>query len=911
MESLSTPTVFTPRERGPQPAQWRGERPRHGRGGPLVGAVAAIGCLAALGFLAAFVALSGAPARPVAAARHGLGSLPAAAQSPISAALGSDEPAYDVLGLHAHNPAQQLRVAFSRRGVTVASGEARLGMALTAYGYASALMPLASTIAPRASGNRVNYRRRSLTEWYVNGPLGLEQGFDVTARPTSGRGPLTLSLAISGNLSSRLQHDSVFLTGRRVALRYDGLLVTDARGHTLRSWLQLLRGHVLIRIDDRGAAYPLRIDPFIQQAELSASNGAEGDQLGYSIAVSGSTIVAGAPFHKVGTNLYQGAAYVFTPRSGKWANMTQTAELTASDGGEGDSLGYSVAISGDTIVAGAPYHEVGSNTRQGAAYVFTMPAGGWENTTQTAELTASDGAGDDQLGYSVAISENTVVAGAPFHKVGSDANQGAAYVFTMPAGGWANTDQSAELTASDGAGADQLGHSVAIAENTVVAGAPFHKVGSDANQGAAYVFTAPPGGWASTDQSAELTASDGAENDQLGYSVAIAENTVVAGAPRHMVGSNTSQGAAYVFTMPAGGWENTTQTAELTASDGGQSDQLGSSVAISDGTIVAGAPYHDLGSNLFQGMTYLFTAAGGGWTNATQTEELSASDGTGGDRLGSSVAISEKTIAAGAPFHVASYTSKGEARVREGTVYAFTPPVPGITISSPKNGASYKLGNETVAETVEAKYACSAPAGATVVTCTGSVENGAWIDTSTLGMHTLTVTTTDSEGVSASKSVTYTVAAVQLDTVVGAQLVIPSKRPTISRVGEQATTWREGNALAHISANRQPPLGTTFSFGLNEPARVTLAFTRAADGRKVGRRCVAPTAENKSRHPCTRTVVAGTLRFSARTGPNRVSFQGVISRRKKLELGSYTLVLTATASGEHSTPRRLEFTIAG
>ena len=811
-----------------------------------------LGTLAALGCVAAFVALPGAPARPVAGARHGLSSLPAAAQSPISAALGRDEPAYGVLGLHARNPAQRLRVAFSRRGVAVASGKARLGMALTAWGYASALKPLAPSIAPRASGNRVSYRHRSLTEWYVNGPLGLEQGFDVTARPTGGRGPLTLSLAISGNLSSRLQHDSVLLTGRGVALRYDGLLVTDARGHTLRSWLQLIGGHVLIRIDDRGAAYPLRIDPFIQQAELSASNGAEGDQLGYSVAVSGSTIVAGAPFHKVGTNLYQGAAYVFTPRSGKWANATQTAELTASDGAEEDSLGYSVAISGDTIVAGAPYHAVGSNIRQGAAYVFTMPAGGWENTTQTAELTASDGAGADQLGYSVAI-----------------------------------------------------------AENTVVAGAPFHKVSSDANQGAAYVFTTPPGGWANTNQSAELTASDGAENDQLGYSVAIAENTVVAGAPRHMVGSNTSQGAAYVFTMPAGGWENTTQTAELTASDGGQSDQLGSSVAISDGTIVAGAPYHDLGSNLFQGMTYLFTPAGGGWANATQTEELSAADGTGGDRLGSSVAISEKTIVAGAPFHVASYVSKGEARTREGAAYVFAPPAPGITISSPKNGASYALGNGTVAETVEAKYACSAPAGASVVTCTGSVENGAYIETSTLGVHTFTVTTTDSEGASASKSVTYTVAGVQLDTVVGVQLVPPLTGPTLSGVGETAKTWREGNALAHISASRQPPLGTTFSFNLNEPARVTLAFTQPAGGRKAGKRCVAQTGKNKSEHPCTRTVVAGTLTLSARRGPNRVSFQGAISRKQKLEPGSYTLVLTATASGERSTPRRLKFTIAG
>ncbi len=848
MESLSTPAVFTPRERGPQPARWRGEWPRHGRAGLLAGAAAAIGCLAALGCVAAFVALSGAPARPAAAARHGLSSLPAAAQSPISAALGRDEPAYSVLGLHARNPAQRLRVTFSRQGVTVASGQARLGMALTAYGYASALKPLAS-IAPRASGNRVSYRSRSLTEWYVNGPLGLEQGFDVAARPIAGRGPLTLSLAISGNLSSRLLgHGSVLLAGRGVALRYDGLLVTDARGHTLRSWLALLRGHVLIRVDDRGAAYPLRIDPFINQAELSASNGAEGDQLGYSVAVSGSTIVAGAPFHKVGTNLYQGAAYVFTPHSGTWANMTQTAELTASDGAEEDSLGYSVAISGDTIVAGAPYHEVGSNTRQGAAYVFTMPAGGWASSTQTAELTASDGAGDDQLGYSVTIAENTIVAGAPFHKVGS------------------NTDQ-----------------------------------------GAAYLFTAPPGGWANTNQTAELTASDGAENDQLGYSVAIAENTIVAGAPFHMVGSNTDQGAAYVFTMPAGGWENTAQTAELTASDGGQSDQLGSSVAIFDATIVAGAPYHDLGSNLFQGMTYVFTPAGGGWTNATQTEELSASDGTGGDRLGGSVAISERTIAAGAPFHVASYVSKsGEARVREGTVYAFTPPArpaPVITIGSPANGATYILGDEAIA----AEYACSPPPeGGTVAKCTGSVGNGAPVETSRLGTHTFTVTATNGEGIRASQSVTYNV-------VVASQLIasLGERQPTLSGVGETAKTWREGDALAHISANGQPPLGTTFSFSLNEPASVTFEFTQSTSGRKVGSTCVAQTANNENKRSCTRKVLAGKLAFSARGGANRVRFQGQISRKKKLALGSYTLVLTATASGESSTPRTLEFTIAG
>jgi len=190
-----------------------------------------------------------------------------------------------------------------------------------------------------------------------------------------------------------------------------------------------------------------------------------------------------------------------------------------------------------------------------------------------------------------------------------------------------------------------------------------------------------------------------------------------------------------------------------------------------------------------------------------------------------------------------------------------------------------------------------------VTSCTGTVENGAFIDTSTLGSHTFTVTTTDSEGISKSKSVTYT--------VVGVQHITLSKRPTLSGVGEKAKTWREGNALAHISANRQSPLGTTFSFSLNEPASVTFEFTQSTSGRKVGKTCVAQTAKNKNKHSCTRTVVAGTLTFSARSGANRVSFQGLISRKKKLELGSYTLVLTATASGEHSTPRTLEFTITG
>src|SRR5206468_3800090 len=109
-----------------------------------------------------------------------------------------------------------------------------------------------------------------------------------------------------------------------------------------------------------------------------------------------------------------------------------TAELTASDGATGDELGLSVAIDGDTIVAGAPYHQVGSNSQQGAAYVFTKPAGGWTDATQTAELTATDGDASDALGFSVAVSGNAIAAGAPYHQIGSSLEQGTAYEFTKP-----------------------------------------------------------------------------------------------------------------------------------------------------------------------------------------------------------------------------------------------------------------------------------------------------------------------------------------------------------------------------------------------------------------------------------------------------------------------------------------------
>lgn len=232
-----------------------------------------------------------------------------AALGPVSAALGAHDPGYGVVALRARNEKQGLTAAFSRSGVSVASGAARLRVKLIGCGYGTALRTLGA-VAPRSDANRVDYVHRGVDEWYANGPLGLEQGFDVGARPATSRGPLSLSLAFSSDQRARVERSGIVIRDQRDVLRYGGLTASDARGRALHSWLEMRSGRLLITVDDRGAVYPLRIDPLIQSAELTASDGAAGDALGLSVAVSDDTIVASAPFHLVGGGAQQSAVYV-------------------------------------------------------------------------------------------------------------------------------------------------------------------------------------------------------------------------------------------------------------------------------------------------------------------------------------------------------------------------------------------------------------------------------------------------------------------------------------------------------------------------------------------------------------------------------------------------------------------------
>jgi hypothetical protein len=339
-------------------------------------------------------------------------------------------------------------------------------------------------------------------------------------------------------------------------------------------------------------------------AKLTESDGQVGSShLGVAVAIDGDTVVVGDG--NAGASDI-GAAYVYVKPASGWQTMTQTAKLTSSDGGELDEFGTSVAIRGDTIVVGAPWHlflKTGKN--YGAVYVFVKPAGGWTDMTETAKLTASDDFSEAgyYLGRGVAIdgSGNTIFGGAPGW--GATGN-GALYVFVKPATGWANATQNAELTSSDGIGISMGGTNTTAQGNTVVTGA-IDWPDAESNhccRGAVYVWEKPAGGWTDMTQTARLIASNGQPGDQLGASVSLNGNTLVAG--------TSSSGGVYIYTEPAtGGWQNTSRfTAEITGPN------LGPAVAVEGNTIIAGAP----GYQEDTGAIYYYREPACGWKSTSK-----------------------------------------------------------------------------------------------------------------------------------------------------------------------------------------------------------------------------------------------------------------------------------------------------
>ena len=192
---------------------------------------------------------------------------------------------------------------------------------------------------------------------------------------------------------------------------------------------------------------------------------------------------------------------------------SQTAKRTAADGAAEDLFGSAVAVSGDTIVVGA-YQNDENGPNSGSAYVFTRNEGGMNNWGQTAKITATDGATDDQFGYAVAVSGDTIVVGARWdndHGVDS----GSAYVFTRNEGGPDNWGQTTKITVTDGAGEDEFGYAIAVSGDAVVVGARYDDDNGE-DSGSAYIFTRNTGGADNWGQATKITADDRAQSDYFG-----------------------------------------------------------------------------------------------------------------------------------------------------------------------------------------------------------------------------------------------------------------------------------------------------------------------------------------------------------------------------------------------------------
>jgi len=453
---------------------------------------------------------------------------------------------------------------------------------------------------------------RSQVEKSVIGTMILQQSAYLKASNTDPFDDFTWSVDVSG--------DTVVVGARRedsASSGIDGDPSDDSAGSA-------------------GAVYVfvLADDAWSQQAYLKADNAEANDQFGHSVAISGDLVVVGAPvegsaareINGDGSNNafpQAGAAYVFSRQKGQWF---QDAYLKAFNAERDDRFGDAVAISGDTVVVGAPQEDADATgddddsvnntfSNAGAAYVFQGDGISW---WRAGYLKAANAGIGDRFGEAVAIDGDTIVVGAPVERSsatgvdgdGSDDSafqSGAAYVYTRTNGAWT---QAAYLKASNSDAYDRFGDTVAVSAGTVVVGAPnegSHSTGVDGDQtqspfggvGAAYVFTTDGPSWS---QQAYLKASNAEYGDYFGHAVAVADDTVVVTADREggpstgvygAQGNSTASslaGAAYVFTRDAGAWS---QTAYVKASNTDGQDFFGSSVAISGDRIVVGANGED------------------------------------------------------------------------------------------------------------------------------------------------------------------------------------------------------------------------------------------------------------------------------------------------------------------------------
>jgi len=553
----------------------------------------------------------------------------------------------------ATNADHGIEATFSSEAVVVkpsgiAGPDWHLSMSASAAGRTGALAPVEP---PRivAEGRRIEYRRGALTEWYVNGPQGVQQGFTVAEPLSVGAGAVIVDVDLATNLLPRVGDGARGLlladASGAVMARYDGLVAFDADGRDLPAHLELQGADVLrLVVDDAGAAYPVTIDPFVatQQAKLIAADAAPSDFLGYDVSVYGNTAVVGAPFSG------GGAAYVFVRSGTTWS---QRAKLVGTDVVQGDQFGISVAIWGETIVVGSLNDDNEGGDGAGSAYVFVRSGTTWG---QQAKLRADDGQQFAHFGQAVALHADTILVGADSDdhpSAGEDA--GAAYVFVRSGANWS---QQTKLTPADPAAHNEFGGSVALWADTAIIGAEARLAvlspQSGDTAGSAYVFVRSGTSWS---QQAKLTADIPTAGDQFGFSVAVENDTALVSA--HFDDDNApDSGSVFVFVRSGTNWS---PQAKLTSSQPEAFASFGDSVDLEGNVAVVGAAFEN-GVGSRSGAAYFFERSGTTWS---QQDRVAPADLGDPANFGYAVALSGDTAVIGADRQAAAGTDSGAAYV--------------------------------------------------------------------------------------------------------------------------------------------------------------------------------------------------------------------------------------------------------
>lgn len=539
------------------------------------------------------------------------------------------------------------------------SGSVDVAMRLTHVGGRS--VPVLSPRAIRSEGGRAIVDRGDVLEWYVSASRGVEQGFDLLARPDRS-GEVTLRLSVSG-AKPRQEGANVVLTDADGTglLAYRDLVVVDANGRELTATMRAIDSGLELAFDDRGAVYPVRVDPFVSMliGTLTAPNMElmAGEGCGFSVAIENDVAVVGCPFAAGPQGEpAAGAAFVFTRVPG--GTYTFTQKLIPSIVLAQANFGHSVAIAG-TIAVGAPAQTntggMATTGAAGAAFVFAHgPTLGW---METAAALPSDPTPMLRFGASVAVAGARLVVGAPGGSTNANAlSTGSVYVFDLAAGGGAAF--SVEFAGPTAVSGDEFGRSVAASGSLVAVGAPNRDGPAGQDEGAAYVFTLS--GSTTPVLSGTLTSPSPMMAAHLGYDVDIDGTRAVAGCPHANTARGAASGAVGVYEL-ASTWS---RVAWLSAADGIASDLLGASVALDGGLLIAGSPATlTFGASQRGGAAYVFVYDGVGFIPGSK---LQPADVATGDGVGFDVGIDASASAAivGAPLDaIGALAQAGSARV--------------------------------------------------------------------------------------------------------------------------------------------------------------------------------------------------------------------------------------------------------